>query len=368
MSHALLLTLAVGAPPEPTSPRTAPQVSSAEPDPALNAQFRTKDGWIGGDGAYSVSLPGGRSFWLFSDTWIGNIRDGKRRDATMVNNTVGVRSGTGADAKVEFFVQKSTDGKHSAIFTPPDGKGWFWLNAGHHADGKLHVFLPRIEKTAAGGAFGFKSVDLWLGSVSNPDAEPTKWKITYAKVPFSSFEEKQKVSFGSSVLTAGEHVYIYGYEELPGRPFPPRKLLVARVEKEKFTDFDSWRFLADGDWKPDMKSATGQAGGLGTEFSVSFVPGLKRYALVYTEKGLSERIVGRFATAPEGPWSEPVLLYTCPEMKKDRAVFTYAGKAHPHLAGDNELVISYASNSWELAPVINNAELYWPTFVRVKLK
>ena len=63
-----------------------------------------------------------------------------------------------------------------------------------------------------------------------------------------------------------------------------------------------------------------------------------------------------------------MLLYTCPEMKKDKKNFTYAGKAHAHLAGDNELVVTYAVNSFELAPVINNAELYWPMFVRVKLK
>ena len=63
-----------------------------------------------------------------------------------------------------------------------------------------------------------------------------------------------------------------------------------------------------------------------------------------------------------------MLLYTCPEMKEDKKVFTYAGKAHPHLASGNELVITYAVNSFELAPVINNAELYWPRFVRVKLK
>ncbi len=98
------------------------------------------------------------------------------------------------------------------------------------------------------------------------------------------------------------------------------------------------------------------------------LPGLKRYALVYTENGLGERVIGRFASSPEGPWSEPVLLYVCPEMKTDKKLFTYAAKAHPHLATGNELVISYVVNAHELGPVINNAELYWPTFVRVRLK
>src|SRR4029078_2570578 len=99
------------------------------------------------------------------------------------------------------------------------------------------------------------------------------------------------------------------------------------------------------------------------------LPGLKQYALVYTEHGLSERIVGRFSPSPIGPWSEPVVLFKCPEMKQKKGVFTYAGKAHPHLAAnENELVISYVVNAFELAPVTNDAELDWRRFVRLSLK
>ncbi len=359
---AFLLLTCIAAPPEP------PTVLKAEPDAQLTARFRLKDGWVGGDGAFSVVPSGARALWLFSDTFVGTVRDGKRKDVTMVNNTVGVQTGTGADAKLAFFVQKTTEGKPTAFFTPPDGKGWFWLFAGHHADDKLHVFLPRFEKAAGSDAFGFKNVDLWLGTVSNPEVEPTKWKTAYAKVPFAEFGEKRKVFFGSAVLTVGDHTYVYGYEEVSGRPFAVRKLLVARVGKDKLADFTAWRFCANGDWKLDVKDATSAARNLATEFSVSYLPDLKRYALVYTENGLSDRIMGRFATAPEGPWSEPTVLYTCPEMKKDKKVFSYAAKSHPHLAAGNELVISYVVNSFEFGTVINDAELYWPNFIRVSLK
>jgi hypothetical protein len=384
MIHALILALAAGVPVDPPAAGSLPQVVKAEPDAALTAKFRQTDGWVGGDGAFSVPLSDKRTLWLFSDTWVGSVRDGKRKDVTMVNNTVGVQDGSGPDAKLTFFVQKDRrgargepaggspqqeeDGKPVALFAPPDGKGWFWLFAGHHADGKLHVFLPRFEKSGTGGAFGFKALDVWLGTVSNPEAEPTTWKTTYAKVPFAEFGAKRKLSFGSAVLAVGDHAYVYGYEETPRRFTPARKLVVARVAKDKLADFDAWRFYTNGEWKPDAKDATGLAPDVGAEFSVSYLPGLKRYALVYTEGGLSDRVVARFAIAPEGPWSDPVLLYTCPEMKKDKKVFTYAGKAHPHLATANELVISYATNAFELGPVINNAELYWPTFVRVVLK
>lgn len=364
MLHALLVLLSgVGAAPEPP-----PTVVKAEPDAELTAKFRRTDGWVGGDGAFSVSLGDGRALWLFSDTWVGAVRAGKREKVAMVNNTIGVEEGKGADRKLTFAIQKDENGKPAALFAPPDKGSWFWQFAGHFADDKLHVFLPRFEKTSAPGAFGFKALDVWLGTVAKPDTDPLKWQPKYAKVPFATFEEKRKVSFGSSVLTVGDHAYVYGYEEAPGKPFPARKLLTARVPKDKLADFNEWRFLANGDWKADSKDATAQCDKLAAEFSVSYLPALKRYALVYTEHGLSDRIVGRFAGAPDGPWSDPVLLYTCPEMKKQKGVFSYAAKAHPHLATGNELVISYVVNAFELGPVINDAELYWPLFVRVQLK
>lgn len=343
-----------------------PRVAKAEPAPDLDATFARTDGWVGADGAFTVRLSETRTLWLFSDTWVGTVRDGKRKDVTMVNNSVGVQEGTA----FTFPIPKGGDGKPKAVFAPPAGPGWFWLFAGHHAGGKLHVFLPHIEKTKNPGAFGFRTAGLWLGTVANPADDPTAWKITYAKVPHADFTPERKQAFGSAVLAAGEHVYVYGFEEKPGKPFPVRRLVAARAPAKQLADFAAWRFLGEkGGWTADPKDAVGLADGIGTELSVSYLPGLKLYALVYTENGLSDRIVGRFAAAPEGPWSEPVLLYTCPEMTKDKRVFTYAAKAHPHLAANGtELVVSYVVNSFDLAPVLNDAELYRPRFVRVTLK
>ena len=72
------------------------------------------------------------------------------------------------------------------------------------------------------------------------------------------------------------------------------------------------------------------------------------YVAVYTEAGLSPRIVARTAAAPEGPWSAAVRLYECPEAGWDKNVFCYAAKAHPELAAaEDELVISYCANSFD---------------------
>ena len=110
------------------------------------------------------------------------------------------------------------------------------------------------------------------------------------------------------------------------------------------------------------------ADGLATEFSVTPNPMGKGYVAVYTESGLSDRIVARFADQPEGPWSAATLLYTSPEMKKDKGVFCYGARAHPWAANRNELVLTYCQNTWEFKNVFQNDSIYRPKFVRVQLK
>jgi len=340
------------------APSDLPRVASAEPAPELNARFRRTRGWVGADGAYSVPVSDKNTLWLFSDTFVGSIENGKRKNVAMVNNTVGIQTGD----KVEFAIRSTDEDKPMAMLVPPKGTaGWFWLQGGATAGKKLHLFLPRIESTGKGGAFGFQHVDQWLGTVANPDDAPAKWKTAFAKIPHGT-------SWGSAVLREGNRLYIYGYEETPGKPFAERRLLTARVRSDQIADFDAWRFFSDGQWKADAKLATPQAEKLATEFSVSWVPGLKQYALTYTENGLGDRILGRFSADPAGPWSEPVLLYRCPEMKANKKLFSYAAKAHSHLGGDRELVITYCVNAFELGPVIDDATLYWPNFVRVKFQ
>jgi hypothetical protein len=93
----------------------------------------------------------------------------------------------------------------------------------------------------------------------------------------------------------------------------------------------------------------------------------KRYLAVYTERGLSPRIMGRTADHPWGRWSAPAVLYECPEMSRDKKVFCYAAKAHPALSTGRDLVVSYVVNSYDFWQVAREAKLYWPRFVRVRL-
>jgi hypothetical protein len=344
-----------------------PTSARGVPAPEWEARFDGKEGWIGGDCVYSVELDRDRILWLFGDSLLGKVKNGRRTDATMVNNTVALQMGRGRYVRFRFISGKGKDGKSAAFVTPADGKGWFWMQSGVRIKDRLYLFMPQIEKAGEPGAFGFAHVGQWLAVVENPDDPPEKWKLKQHKLPFAVFGAKRERSWGAASLVVGEHLYVFGYDEEKGKGLGRRQLLVARIHANKLADFRAWRFRTAGGWSEKADEAAGLAGGLATEFTVSSRPGGNGYVLVYTENGLGDRIVARTASTPEGPWSAPVLLYRCPEMAKDKGVFCYAAKAHPWASREDELLVSYCVNAWKFGRLFDDERVYRPRFVWVPL-
>jgi hypothetical protein len=120
-------------------------------------------------------------------------------------------------------------------------------------------------------------------------------------------------------------------------------------------------------WQGDSEKVTPVFPNLGSEFSVSWLPARKAYVAVYSE-GIGGKILLRFAPAPAGPWGDPIEVFRCPEMDWPSKAFCYAAKAHPELpSAPDELLITYAANSWDFWNLFKDPRLYWPRFVRVRL-
>jgi hypothetical protein len=344
-----------------------PVFGEAQPLPEMDALFQQKDNWIGGDGVYSVALTPERTLWLFSDTWIGSVRNGKRTNASMVNNTLALQEGHGANSKLQFIVRHDAGGKPTAFLTPEDQRGWFWPWSSACLGQRLFLFLTQVEKNGAGGAFGFRQIGHSLGVVTNPLAPPLEWRVEQHPLPCTEFSTECHIAFGAANVVAGEYLYVYGTREDIKPGGRERYLVVARVPTNDVADFSAWRYFADGQWDTDFHKASGLANRMATEFSVSFLPKLGQYVLVYTDRGLSPRIEVRTAPTPWGKWSAPATVFRCPEMGKDKNVFCYAAKAHPSEGGDDALIVSYVANSYDFRQVMADASLYWPRFVRVPL-
>jgi hypothetical protein len=340
----------------------------AEPLVGMNALFERKEGWIGADGAHSVAMGANRRLWLFSDTWVGSVRNGKRVDATIVNNSVAIQDGRGDAAKLRFVVRQNADQKVAALFTPADGRGWFWLQAGAYARKKLYLFLSQVEKTDSPGVFGFRQFGQTLGIVANPEDDPTSWRLEQRKLPCTIFSPERELTFGAAVLQDGDYLYVFGTDADVKPNGPDRYLIVARVPLPAVEDFAAWRFYRGGRWDAGFRAASRIVGRMASECSVSYLAGFKQYVLVYTEGGLSARILARTARGPAGPWSAPTMLYRCPEEGWNKNIFCYGAKAHPSLAANDELVVSYIANSFDFWQVAADARLYFPRFIRAKVR
>jgi len=287
----------------------------------------------------------------------------------MVNNSVAVQRGKDPSAaSVEFFWGRGPTGEPAALLTPTDGRGWFWLRSGVRIGRELWLFAAHVEK--AGGeddSFGFREAGAWLIRVENPDDRPTEWRSTQRKLPFSSFTPTRNRTFGTAVLQNEGWIYVYGVDEDLGRSFPRKHAMVARVAQSELGEFGRWRFYGQGRWQEDPAQAARIFDRAANEYSVSWLPSMAEFISVYTENGLGPRINARLSARPEGPWSEAIEVYECPEMQRDKGVYSYEAKAHLELSLADEIIVTYVVNAFDFWHGASRAELYWPRFLRARI-
>lgn len=348
----------------------APPAVKVDVLPGFDALFYNRKGWTGADGAYSLPLSEDLTLWLFGDTWLGDIRDGAHVNATIVNNTVAIQHGLfPSNAAVDFYFGKTSIGNPGAFIQPADGRGWYWIYHGLLAPQGLYLFLVQIERTEEPPGSGFKIIGTWLGHVTNPAEPPGHWQIGQHRIPWGHFSSSANTFFGSWVLRQGPWLYVYGTTEDVVDGFHHKFMILARVAENRLLEFDQWRFYVKGSWSPDFTEAERLCAGMANEYSVSYLPSLGKFIVVYNENGSSRNIVARFASHPWGPWCRPMDLYQCPEMSRGKDILCYAAKGHPELSVDpNELIITYVANSTDFYKMAADARLYRPRFIGVRFE
>jgi hypothetical protein len=380
---------------------TEPQLlTRVTPDAEWNAVFDRTDGWTGADCAGSVDLGDGRTLWLFGDTWIGKIRDGKRQPgATMVNNSIAVHPTDKAapwrppdPRSVQFFWgPNDKDGKPTAWAIPPAVAGdtaadhdWLWCNGGGVVgvtrDGtgrRLIVFFFRVRRDPHGkGVWNFTTVGTSLAVVDNIGDPPERWRPRVIDIPHSGriLEERRpkpplEVFWGMSTTEQGapkdaSAVLIFGTRQ---RGFETN-LVMAGAPADAIERFADWRFFAGPrGFDPRTAAALPLARGLVSEFSVERFEdrGRSIWVLIQSEPLLGKRIFVRTAPRPEGPWSATRPIFSVPEVAKNRAYFTYAAKGHASLSRPGELLVTYLVNSQNFGDLVKDTTIYHPKFLRV---
>lgn len=308
--------------------------------------------WTGADSAYSVELPGGRTAWIYSDTFLGEVNEthGRPLDSPFIHNSIIVDDGdelttyTGGTASAPESLVTVAGGDES--------QNWYWFgDATVHGD-DLQVSLLEFEKTGTGVfdfAFAgtavatFDTTTLALESVDEVATTNIHWGSAIYEHPSDGF------------------TYVYGVEDLQAQKFAH----LARVAGGDLAG-GTWEYLGETGWATDPASSKRLLEGVSNEFSVQRHQG--GYALVTGDatEALSASIVMYRSTSLEGPFTNKTELYRTPETGGN--VFTYNAKAHPQLGNGHTLFITYNVNSFDTNDLYAEVDTYRPRYLEADVK
>ncbi|MCB9784115.1 MAG: DUF4185 domain-containing protein [Candidatus Omnitrophica bacterium] len=347
------------------------QIESATVDPLYDNLFLPQDrGWLGADGAVSIPLSPTRVLWIFGDTMVGTLSKQKGRQGMMPRNTIAIQDlSEGPPGEVEFFWDLSDN--IIGDFFPPDpwdAGYWYWPGVGELIDGDLFLFMYKIVSGEGDNAFSFELDDLTLFRIPNPQDSPREWTWTTRNLGWVGPHQ----GFASAIQVEPPYVYLLGYDDNLAKE---RSMVLSRVRiedlksKEPEKGFEFWVKGNGGcEWSREPKDLEPLFQPGVTESSIHYNQKFNRYIAI-THHAFDPWMLLTSAPKITGPWSEPVRVYQIPEMLEKKERHAYAMKAHPELAtASDELVVTYVVNTSDFWSMFQDTEIYYPRFVRVKLK
>ena len=342
----------------PLSAAAAPTcaVVSAGVDTELTDRFGdygdTAGRWTGADSAYSVELPDGRTAWIYSDTFLGEVDEdhGRPLDSPFIHNSINVDD----DGEITTYTGGTPEAPESLVKVDgaDEGRDWYWFGDATVHGNELQVLLVEFVKTGdtmwdfrfeGNGVATFDASTLELISVDDVATDGINW--------------------GSAIYENPEdgYTYVYGVEDLGAQKFAH----LARVAGGDLAD-GQWEYLGDAGWSTDHTATKRILEGVSNEFSVSKFQG--RYTLVTGDATeiLSSKIVMYRSDSLEGPWTGKTVLYSTPETGGN--IFTYNAKAHPELGNGHTLLVTYNVNSFDTNDLYTEVDNYRPRYVEVDAK
>ena len=333
--------------------------TNAERWPQADSLFARDAFWLGGDGAATVDLGDGRILWLFGDSFIGTDSTRDRAHSIMVRNSVAVQYGRDpTKARIRFYWRQVKGSPRS--FFPEARRRWLWPGHGLLLRDGLFIFASWIRSTKAG--LGFAHFATTLIHISNPQAEPDRWKMDYLAVPVEVVDGDSIVNV-AAVLSDSSYLYVWltSDERHDVHLARWRRPLKARRElpRPEWLTAEGWA-KADGTGpKPSLQFPGAN------DFSVQPLDSAGGLLLAQTVGFGQARVAYRTAERITGPWSEALDLFTPAECSVPR-VLIYSANSHPELEG-GDVVLTYNVNSLDLAELIRNRSIYYPRFLRAKL-
>lgn len=324
-------------------------------------------GWTGADSTYSLGLPNGNELWVWSDSYIGTV-----------NATTRLRSNSLFQAHNSLVIWDPATGSWTTVgyppnttsyFKPTNNSDWYWV-------GSELLYQP------SPGVYKIKVMLLeWTGKfVFQGNAVAT---LSYPSMSIDSIQTvalpNLSIEWGAKLLQDGGFIYIYGLMD-PGTanklPYVARTRSVANL-----TQPSRWQYwnATSNRWLPGQANATPLSGvsAITGEYSVDKITATTGpfYLIVGMNPQnppypLWEYVTTYYSCSPQGPWTNPTVVYTTPESGAPGCsvgtLFTYNPHAHPELTDSTGILVSYNVNANQSADLIC-ANDYIPRFVRVPI-
>ena len=356
--------------------RPAAEWSLVETAPEWTALFDRDSGWTGSDACYSVPLSGydapagpndDRTLFLFGDTFIGEVNEnGARVNSVMIRNTMGIlQTKQPHPDSIQFHWNTNAQDQAEALFkadTPQSEPGdWIWPMDGIAIDDIIYVFGIRIREDG----FFFQVVGTTLISFSlNEDDQIIHYEHIDAPLYYNNDQTDTEIVLGQAIMPMTEnsgnpnpdgYIYVFG----PNSHLFIKDMVVARVLPENISNFSEWQFWDGSSWGSQIEDCASLTDSISQEFSVTPLDD-GRFVVSFV---FENSVYVRFADQITGPYGAARRIYDCPEVNQYPETFVYNGKAHPHLSGADELLISYNVNTYDWAALFNIADIYRPRFI-----
>lgn len=344
------------------SSSTTPAGSIGVADQQFDQLFtQNGPGWTGGDSAYSVRLPDGRTVWMFSDSYIGTVDPVTRRRASpylQAHNCLVVQD----QSNQMTTIHGGTSQAPISYFVPPASDHWFWVGAGtvtQPAPGvaKMVMFLLEFapDSSVPDPMWAFKYVGNSVATLSLPDL---------AIESIQPLNLPTRITWGAYLLSEDPWVYIYGVEDLGASKYAH----VARATAANLVNPAAWNFWNGSGWVGDVQASMRLLDdSISNEYSVDKVEGSYLMVTMDTSQIFTvwKDLVTYVASSPTGPWTKRTVVYSTPQTGQGH-LFVYNPKGHVEFTLNRQFLISYCINSTSLDE-LSNADSYRPRFIRVPL-
>ena len=338
---------------------TEPQIVNTTSDTLMQKRIDSTTGFCGGDAAYSIPITPARTVWLFGDSFVGTIKEGKRHNCQMIRNCVAIDNPLEPGSKLQYQC-----GTKSFFKAPGTEQEYLWPGDGTMIDGKLYLFMHSVmDNKTLPAPYQFELKQNYLVVVQNPFASPSVWR--YQTIDMGSTKE---MLAGTACYQKGAYLYIYSSlpDKAEGKHKHPTALARVSTNDLKDLDLSKMQWWQGKKWGEDRKEAAIVFDDGASEMSVVQPQGLKDlYAVYIPPDGQSINI--RRASSPQGPWSAPGELFKLP-VGKD--MLFYSAKVHPQYKGKvpGQIKVTYNTNSTDFNRLLADSTIYFPKALSCTIK